>query len=410
MRKLPLLLLTLASCQSSALEVGDKYFRQKSYLEAYSEYTQLDADDSEVQQRLEVTRYFLAEEMVRKLSNSGHPDEALDLLNSIVDGAPVGQDDVLLDLELRCKNHIATRHFDLALSLNDVGNKNGAIRELLVALSWREDFAPAIERLDIITERESMRNQQGIENYLEAVHHLENGNDVRARTSFMHAGNLLTDPQLANNRLNGISRTLAEESMRQAEMYLDAGQTGMAWAAVQDAIHLGMADDSALSMAQRIDNMLLSQAHLISADIRVRAGDHESANESIAKAASYSVVEHTADLIELRNRNSELHQQQRYLYARSYELDSQLQHARDIYLEIYAESEQFGYKDTEQRLMNISSRLTEAEMYYQQALSAAQNSDLQSHKDMLRSVLQIAIDYKDALYLFAEANNVELSE
>ncbi|MFT7516821.1 MAG: tetratricopeptide (TPR) repeat protein [Myxococcota bacterium] len=410
MRKFPLLLLVLASCQSSSIDSGDTYFRQKSYLEAYHEYLKLDVDDAEVQQRIAVTRYFLAEDAVRRLSNSGYPERALETLKAITPSAPDSQVAVLEALAVRCQNHIATRHFDIALALNDLGNKKGAIRELLAALSWREDYAPAIERLAIITEREEMRDAQGKENYLEAIGHLEAGHNVRAYTSFMHASNLLTDPELAQNRLNAIGQTLAEESMRQAMIHIAAQQTGMAWVAIQDAIHLGIEDPLAIEIAERLNATLLSQAHLVSADIQVRAGKHRAADASLAAAAEYSVVEHTEQLIAIRNRNVDKHQQQRYMWARAYELDFQLQHAQKLYVEIFSASDGFGYKDAEARLANLDSRLHEAMLYYQQALLAQQNNDLDSCRENLRSVLQISIDYEDALYLFGQINNTDINE
>ncbi|MDE0585788.1 MAG: hypothetical protein OSB63_04135, partial [Planctomycetota bacterium] len=390
--------------QSALLDSGDRYFRQQSYLQAYNAYMLLDISDAEAQQRIAVTRYFLLEDMVRDFSNSGQPDEGLALLEKIMPLAPYNRQHVLVDLDLRCRNHIATRHFDLALKFNDLGDKKSAIRELLVALTWRDDFSPAAERLAIITEREQMRNDQGQEKYLDAIAQLEKGSDVRARTAFMHASHLLTDPQLANKRLNAISENLAEEALRQAQLYLDAQQTGMAWVAVKNAIHLGIEDPAALAIAERLDDILLSQAHLISADIKVRAGEYELAKLTIDKAAEHSVVEHTASLIEIRNRNTDLQQKQRYMQARAYEIDSQLSHASSLYLQIYNDSDEYGYKDTEQRLASITTRLSEAELYYQQALLAADNDDDAGHMQMLRSVLQLSIDYKDALYLFEMAN------
>ena len=408
MRKspLPLLLLAIVSCQSSLLDSGDSYFRQQSYLQAYNAYMSIGDADAEVQQRIATTRYFLLEDMVRDFSNRGEPDAGLALLKKITPLAPDSRQQVLEDLDLRCRNHIATRHFDLALQFNDIGDKNSAIRELLVALTWRDDFSPAIERLAIITEREQMRNAQGEEKYLDAIAQLEAGSDVRARTAFMHASHLLTDPKLASKRLNAISENLAEEAMRQAQLYLDAQQTGMAWVAVKNAIHLGIDDPAALAIAERLDDILRSQAHLISADIKVRAGDHELAKLTIDKAAEHSVVEHTALLIEIRNRNTDLQQEQRYLQARAYEIDSQLSHASSLYLQIYSDSDEYGYRDTEQRLASIATRLSEAELYYQQALLAAENGDAEGHMQMLRSVLQLSIDYKDALHLFDMANRV----
>ena len=409
MRKLPLplLLLGLVSCQSSLLENGDRYFRQQSYLQAYNAYMLVDGPGADVQQRIAVTRYFLLEDLVRDFSNKGEPDAGLALLEKIKPLAPQNRQHVLQDLDLRCRNHIATRHFDLALRFNDVGDKNSAIRELLVALTWREDFLPAIERLAIITEREQMRNAQGQEKYLDAIAQLEAGSDVRARTAFMHASHLLTDPELAYKRLNAISENLAEESMRQAQLYLDAQQTGMAWVAIKNAIHLGIDDPAAIAIAERLDDILLSQAHLISADIKVRAGDYELAKLTIDKASAHSVVEHTASLIEIRNRNTDLQQKERYLQARAYEIDSQLSRASSLYLQIYSDSDEYGYRDAEQRLANITTRLSEAELYYQQALLAAENGDADGHIQMLRSVLQLSIDYKDALYLFDMANQVD---
>ena len=409
MRKLPLplLLLGLVSCQSSLLENGDRYFRQQSYLQAYNAYMLVDGPGADVQQRIAVTRYFLLEDLVRDFSNKGEPDAGLALLEKIKPLAPQNRQHVLQDLDLRCRNHIATRHFDLALRFNDVGDKNSAIRELLVALTWREDFLPAIERLAIITEREQMRNAQGQEKYLDAIAQLEAGSDVRARTAFMHASHLLTDPELAYKRLNAISENLAEESMRQAQLYLDAQQTGMAWVAIKNAIHLGIDDPAAIAIAERLDDILLSQAHLISADIKVRAGDYELAKLTIDKASAHSVVEHTASLIEIRNRNTDLQQKERYLQARAYEIDSQLSRASSLYLQIYSDSDEYGYRDAEQRLASITTRLSEAELYYQQALLAAENGDADGHIQMLRSVLQLSIDYKDALYLFDMANQVD---
>ena len=409
MRKLPLplLLLGLVSCQSSLLDSGDHYFRQQSYLQAYNAYMLINSSDAEVQQRIATTRYFLLEDMVRDFSNSGRPDAGLALIEKITPLAPDNRQHVIEDLGLRCRNHIAIRHFDLALKFNDIGDKNSAIRELLVALTWRDDFAPAIERLAIITEREQMRNAQGEEKYLDAIAQLEAGSDVRARTAFMHASHLLTDPKLAYKRLNAISENLAEEAMRQAQLYLDSQQTGMAWVAVKNAIHLGIDDPAALAIAERLDDILRSQAHLTTADIKVRAGDYEIAKLSIDKAAAHSVVEHTASLIEIRNRNTDLQQKHRYLQARAYEIDSQLSHASSLYLQIYSDSEEYGYKDTEQRLASITTRLSEAELYYQQALLAAENGDAAGHMQMLRSVLQLAIDYKDALHLFDMAHQVD---
>ncbi|MBC8369769.1 MAG: hypothetical protein H8E25_07205 [Planctomycetes bacterium] len=411
MRTLLLLLIlpAITSCQSSPLEAGDSYFRQKSFLQAYHEYIKLDSAVVDVQQRISITRYFLAEESVRSLSNSGNPEEALELLNQIKSSAPADRSEMIKSLEARCRNHIAVRHFETALELNDIGNKKGAIRELLIALSWRKEYLHASQRLSMIGEREEMRNLQGEENYLEAIGHLENGDDVRARTSFMHASNLLTDPDLAIIRLNAISQTLAEDAMRQAQIYLDARQTGMAWVAIQDAIHLGIEDPKALEIAARLNSILLSQAHLVSADVRVRAGNHQLASDSLASAAGYSVVEHAEEIIELRNLNQEGHQQHLYLQARSYELDTQLQRANELYQQIFKSSNGFGYKDTEARLKNTSKRLSEAKLYYQQALAANENNDQESYAENLRSVLTISIDFEDALFLFGQQNNVRVN-
>jgi hypothetical protein len=78
-----------------------------------------------------------------------------------------------------------------------------------------------------------------------------------------------------------------------------------------------------------------------------------------------------------------------------------------LYLNIYSDSDEYGYRDTEQRLASITTRLSEAELYYQQALLAAENGDAAGHMQMLRSVLQLAIDYKDALHLFDLAHQVD---
>jgi tetratricopeptide (TPR) repeat protein len=344
---------------------------------------------------------------VRKLSNSGHPEEALELIAGLSPIAPESQIAVLEELKMRCRNHIARRHFEAALLFNDSGDKKSAIRELLVSLSWREDYHEALERLEIISERERLRNVLGEESYFEGVQHLEHGDEIRARTSFLHATNLLTDPQLAEKRLDAISLNLAEESYRLAETYLQHNQVGMAWDAVQDAIQLGLNSDDALATAQRIDDMLMSESNLGSADIKVRAGEYGSANDFIERAASYSVTEHASRLIELRSQNEELRQQHRYLQARSYELDSQLQRAHQLYVDIFVASDQFGFRDTAQRMDNLSQRLADAEAYYQQALLAVQNGDVDGCKQFLREVLQISIDYKDALFLFAEANQFE---
>lgn len=402
-RLIPFLVLSVFfSCQStSSLNDADRLFLDRKYLQAHEAYSSLEIDQDIKSQRLEITSYFLLEDYVRELVNTNRSMLALELLPRVRELAPQNRSEILDGLERRCNFRIAREYYDSALAFSEIGDKPQAIRELVKALTWREDYPAATEMLNLIKSRELARNARGEELYLEGLEEINLGNSTRARTAFLHAANRLTDPALAEARLAAMSQNLAEESLRQAKAFLKDDQIGPAWVAVQDAIYLGEDFAEAIAISEDIDAFLISDAFLDSANIALLGNRFQLANEFIEAAAEQRVQEHAERLVDFRERQSNLHQQSLYVRARAFEADSQLMRASLLYQDLLDKTAGFGYQDASKRADVIAEALLSAEMYYEQAMLAEENGDLASYKDNLAAVLRITIDYEDTFERFA---------
>ena len=176
-RLIPFLVLSVFfSCQStSSLNDADRLFLDRKYLQAHEAYSNLEIDQDIKSQRLEITSYFLLEDYVRELVNTNRSVLALELLPRVRELAPQNRSEILDGLDRRGNFRIAREYYDSALAFSEIGDKPQAIRELVKALTWREDYPAATEMLNLIKSRELARNARGEELYLEGLEEINLG-------------------------------------------------------------------------------------------------------------------------------------------------------------------------------------------------------------------------------------------
>ncbi len=389
-----LVLLTAVSCQSSPLQEGDAQFQMGHYAEALALYQQMPVGQRD-EARIQRTRYFVLEDGVRQLLNLDRPQDAARVLAFIEADAPVDRQAELERLRQRIQLQTAQDYYVQGYELSEANHPLAATERLRLALSWNPNHAQAKELLAQSENWLSTRQRVGEDYYFQGMEHLRAHHDLRARTAFMHAADLLGEDSLAATRLDALTLSLAEESRNLGRLYLEAGLTGPAWVALLDSLHLDPQNAETLELAKGIEAQVRSAELLTEIDVAVRGGATQAADQLLEKAQGYGVAQHVQRLRELAAANQNQKNQGRYVRARAYELDGQMVHAQALYQAILDEGSGLGWEDVEIRLQAIGERLQQAEEAYQQALAAEQDGNAEAYRRFLTAVMHLAVDYKD---------------
>jgi len=397
MRRLTVLALataTAVSCAAPSVEEGDRQFRMGNYRKALEIYQ--DAPPEQVDQgRLERTRYFLLEQGARELLHLDRPEDARAVLTYLSEMAPADRRGEIAYLHARSERQTAQRHYEVGYAFNEANEPGLAAQELRRALSWDPEHAEAQELLAKMEGWITTQQEIGEDYYFRGMEHLRASQDLRARTSFMHAANLLGEDSYAQGRLEDITLGLAEESRALGRMYLEAGLNGPAWVAILDSLHMDPVHPESMELVQVIEAKIESDATLMSIDVAVRGGATEAADRLLVKARELGVVQHAQRLAALSEDNQDQKNNLRYRRARAYELDNQMVHALALYQAIQADEAGFGWEDIEVRIGALQGRLAEAEQAYQRALAAEREGDQDAYIQALREAVRLAVDFED---------------
>ncbi|MFK5957187.1 MAG: hypothetical protein QM477_12160 [Planctomycetota bacterium] len=395
MRRLTVLILASAlSCQGVTLEEGDQQFRMANFNRALDIYTGMPVEQQDAR-RIERTRYFLLEQNTRELLHLGRPDDASELLNYLVTIAPADRAEELVRLRKRTDLQVAERHYAVGYEYSEENNPEAAALELRLALSWNPEHEHAQALLDQTEEWLSSQEQMGEDFYFQGMHHLRAHQDLRARTSFMHAASLLGDDSLAQSRLEGITLELADASRSLGRMYLEAGLIGPAWVSILDSMHLDPGNAETMELLTSIEHRVHGEALLASVDMATRGGAIEAADALLDEARRLGIGQQLQRLKELSEANQDQANRLRYRRARAYELDNQMVHAYQLYEAIQADEGGFGWEDVLLRMQELKTRLARAEVAYDHALQAESNGEQAAYVAALTETLQLAVDYKD---------------
>jgi len=401
MRRLSVLgLLAVISCQATTIEDGDSMFRRGNYPQALQVYSDLAAESPsrELDRRVERTRYFLMEQGVRNLLHLDRSEDALEILDYIEGVAPVDRVEVVAGLRARTLKQIGRRHYDLGFEYYEATLIEAAAREYVLCLSWDPENEAAKTSLARCEQWLATREILAEDYYFQGMEHLRKDQDLRARTSFMHAATLLEDDDSqAAERLANLTASLAEESREKSLLYMEAGLTGQAWVAAQDAVYLAPDDPRNQELAKHLADTVLSNAYLVAADVARRGGETSAADEFLQKTRELGVVQHRERIRTVAELNQDRKNSDHYARARAYELDNQMVHARDRYQEILDDEGGFGWRDVEQRLTAISARLTDAEQKMTAAQVARNAGDIDGYVKGLQEVLRLSVDFPDAM-------------
>ncbi|MDA0666885.1 MAG: hypothetical protein O3A95_04335 [Planctomycetota bacterium] len=395
MRRLTVLLLASAwSCQAVTLEDGDTEFRRANFHKALNIYTQLPADDQNAA-RIERTRYFLMEQNTRELLHLSRPEDAATMLDFLTPITPADRAEELLRLRARTELQISERYYNIGYEYSEANNPEAASEALRVSLSWNPNHENSQKLLVKTDDWLEVQEQIGEDFYFQGMEHLRTHEDLRARTSFMHAASMLGEESLAQSRLEGVTLQLAEESRALGRMYLEAGLTGPAWVAILDSMHLDPTNSETMELVQAIEDQVHSEAALSSADLATRGGAVEAAYALLAEARVLGVTQHLQRLVELSEANQDAENQKRYRRARAYELDNQMVHAYEQYQAIKEDEGGFGWEDVLVRIQALESRLGQAGEAYDRAISAEAAGNQAVYAEALTEALHLSVDFKD---------------
>lgn len=400
------LLLGAAACAtSSAIRDGDAAFTRGDYGRAYAIYAEAGdpADDEVLAQRLTRTRWFLIEEAIRSQLAAGDGERALLLVQRFESETPPDRQRELRDLTLRAQQRVAAGHRARGLAAIEEDREQDALRELTLALAWNPDDRQANEAFARLSSRLAWQERAGEELYFQGMDHLRTGLDLRARTSFHHAAGFLGENSRAAVRFTSLTEDLAAASRSEARAYLRAGALGPAFGSLRTAQRLQPEHPEAEELARALDAKVRSERALVGADLAIRGGKPEEAEEYLASIAELGVEAHEATARDLATRNLELRLDQEYKLARAFELDEQVLHAARAYRGIIELAGGFGWNDSELRLVQLEKRAAQAQASFARAMAAEAAGDLAGYRAALEETVRLASDYDDALSRLAAA-------
>jgi hypothetical protein len=402
MRRFLLLLLPLAgACQAGSLvDRGDRDFRLGNHaaaLESYEKAAARAPGSEEIAARVARAQHFLVESRILDLMHGQRPLEALELVDRLEPGAPADRLPVLAAYRERAGLQMADLLDEAGYQANEESMPEEAARLFTEALAWNPDLVSARERLAKTEDLIATKARIGEEYYFEGMDHLREDQGLRARTSFMHASTLLGEDSLAESRLAGLTEDLAEESLNQARLFLEADMLGQAWVAIQDASSLRPEHEETSALGAVIRDRVKREALMTGAEVAVRGGRTEIGDEILREILELELAGSDRRIADLAERNQDAKNSSRYNRARAYELDRQLVSAAALYQSILDDEAGFGWEDVELRLSTISGRLAEAAAAYARAMDAEQAGDEEGYRAALAETVQASVDYADAL-------------
>jgi len=406
MPKLRLLfLLPLVACattEAENYEVGDQYFRTGQFHEAYEAYNKA-ADQTQDPSDELIARQ--AEARFRSILQSAEShihlnqiSEALQLLDFAEAERPGYAS--ISELRIHAYRRRAAQLADEGESLFDDGLAFEAQEKYAESLKWDKENIEAQRGYEAASRVYKDRYARGERKYFEGLEQDSEGHTGRARTSFAHASLLHGPDSKASQRLKAISTEEAKRQLKQGRQYFETQRIGAAWVTLMDAVRLDPENEDASTMLAQVNSQLEQIRVLNEADIHVRGGRSDVADEMLERVLEISGNEADKRLEMMREKASFQRALVDYRIGRACELDSQVVRARDIYIQILADNS-YGFEDVPMRVELLTRRVDTAKEFYNQALAAQKAGDAETYRNMLAKSIEQAGDYKDALQRFA---------
>ena len=398
MRRLPLILTLLipACAAASPLEEGDRQFRLGRYdlaLESYQLAAEGQPDSELLQARIGSARHELVLLHARELLHLEQPYRVLEVLQT-AEGMRPGSP-YAAALRDRAHRKIGADYAEEGRDFFSAEQPSAALQAFTQALAYDPDNAIAVEGLELSQQRLDAQERLGEEYFILGLEELEAGIEDRARTAFEHAATQWGDHTRAGELLEEVSVLLAQRSRLQAAEYLDLGLIGPAWMALRDADHLAPGDPEVEARLAELENSMLADLDLDSAELAILGGYPARALEAVSAALERDAQGLEGRTEQLRLEAEALAGSQRYVRARMCEMDGLTARSVKLLEEIVALGIP-GFEDVPARLEQAKQRLAGAEASYREALEAEGAGDLERYLEKLRETVRLARDYQDA--------------
>ncbi len=364
------------------------------YHEAYRAYGPIEEADSALSQRIDKARLYSVLESAEDAVHVNRIERALSLLDyadTLHSGHPM-----TTSLREHARRRRAVQLADTGEELLDNGTPRAAEAAFREAVAWDPTNAQAQRGQEESERRTRAMDAHGEELYFEGLDFVEQGDSLRAFTAFMHAAGLLGEGSGANQRFNLMSQELALDSLRQGQVQFKQGELGQAWLALTDAVHLDPANQEVRTLLQQVLDRIESERLLAEADLHVRGGRVNKADELFARILGLSGELHIGEVDDLKSRAIQERARREYALARACELDSQYVRAMGLYYQILEGTQGVGYEDLPVRVEGLERRLNSAAGFYRQALAAEAEGDAVGYLENLRQTVRLARDYEDA--------------
>ncbi|KAA3609060.1 MAG: hypothetical protein DWQ01_10790 [Planctomycetota bacterium] len=399
--RLPLLLtclVLLASCQSESLQDGDRLYRTGRFIEALAAYQAAEGSDPDLDLKIAQTRYRIVAEEARQQIHLDHPQEALGYLDVADQLLP----NMALTAELRQRaaRELAVQFTRRGQALFEQEKPAEALALFSLAVEWDPSNESAVEWEARARHRAQLEFDLGERLYFLGLQELRSGNELRARTAFMHSASHWGKQSRAGELLERLSAEVAAESQRLGELYLRLGMPGPAWLALREADRLKPGDAVVQGQLAAVEAELTARKHLTDADIFIRGGRIDEARFHVQEAMNLAGESIEGEAVILTEALKMKFNEQRYILGLACELDNQVVRAHQLYGSILVEIGDPDYEDVPRRYRELAERIEKAEVAYQQAIEARQSGDQETYRIKLAETLRHAGDYKDAAERF----------
>lgn len=398
-RLLPFLLSLLPACTAApatGVELGDQHYRLGRYGQAYEAYQAVQTEQGsspELDRRLAATRFEIVLDQARRQLHLEEPRQALALLplaERMRPGSPV-----TADLRLRCHRKLAAA---LAESGRDLfGNEDipAAADAFTQAVAWDPENALAQEGVALARARLEAMERLGDEFFFLGLEELRAGAEDRAFTALQHAVTFWGEDNRAAELLDDLALAMARRAQATAEEYLAAGLIAPAWLALRDAEHLHPGLPGVAERLAVLEDTLLAEEDLQTAEIALLGGHPEVALAAVARSAARRTESLAGAIADARFAAEQLDLRQRYTKARACEIEGLVARAARLYDQIAAAGAA-GFEDVALRLEEVQGRLARASASYRLALEAESAGDRALYLERLRETVREARDYQDA--------------
>jgi len=405
MRRVLLLLPVLASCgilPGGSENRGDHLFRTGKFSAALAAYTDAAGGgqgSGDLAEKIRVARFMVVDDFARDLIHQNHPGQALEILRA---ADRMNPDNPLTDeLRDRARKKMALKLWEQGDALMGRDQPADALKFFTDALAYDPELEQA--QTDIVSARHlaRFRAQKGERLFFQALLEREAGHDLRARSTLTHATGYLEPGNRAEGLLAQLSSVLAAQSRKQADAYLAAGEVGAAWLALRDADRLAPGDPEVQALVRQFELKMDTEMRLVQADIAIRSGSLDLAQEFLERAKSQDGVDYAEEIGDLEEKYTGKEGQLFYATARAAELDGQILRAIRLYRKILNANGPAGNQDVFARLGTDLERATKAEAAYGKAKEAIVAGNKELARQKLAETIRLARDYEDAEELLA---------